>query len=146
MRTAEIARKTNETDIKLSLSLDLMGADLQAAVDDPASNAWAELSILSRAEVGQATGRRGAAEEHHGGAEVVAAGPALPAAPARHARLNQKMYGGALADQCLQLRLLHPEPVPLVAVARVHQQKCQCGKAGFHGSSFRVDRSQRPRP
>lgn len=36
--------------------LDLMSADLQAAVDDPASNAWAELSILSRAEVGQATG------------------------------------------------------------------------------------------
>lgn len=36
--------------------LDLMGSDLQAAVDDPASNAWAELSILSRAEVSQATG------------------------------------------------------------------------------------------
>ncbi len=36
--------------------LDLMGSDLQAAVDDPTSNAWAELSILSRAEVSQATG------------------------------------------------------------------------------------------
>jgi hypothetical protein len=36
--------------------LDLMDADLQAAADDPSSNAWAELSILSRAEVGQATG------------------------------------------------------------------------------------------
>ena len=33
-----------------------MDADLQAAADDPSSNAWAELSILSRAEVGQATG------------------------------------------------------------------------------------------
>jgi len=36
--------------------LDLVGSDLQAAVDDPASNAWAELSILSRVEVSQATG------------------------------------------------------------------------------------------
>ena len=36
--------------------MDLMAADLQAAADDPTSNAWAELSILSRAEVGQATG------------------------------------------------------------------------------------------
>ena len=36
--------------------LDLMGGDLQAAADDPSSNAWAELSILSRAEVSQATG------------------------------------------------------------------------------------------
>jgi hypothetical protein len=36
--------------------LDLMGADLQAAVADPNSNAWAELNTLSRAEVSQATG------------------------------------------------------------------------------------------
>lgn len=36
--------------------LDLMGADLQAAVGDPTSNAWAELNSLSRAEVSQATG------------------------------------------------------------------------------------------
>lgn len=36
--------------------LDLMGADLQAAVSDPTSNAWAELNALSRAEVSQATG------------------------------------------------------------------------------------------
>jgi hypothetical protein len=36
--------------------LDLMDADLQAAVSDPGSNAWAELNALSRAEVSQATG------------------------------------------------------------------------------------------
>jgi hypothetical protein len=36
--------------------LDLMDSDLQAAVADPNSNAWAELNMLSRAEVGQATG------------------------------------------------------------------------------------------
>ncbi|MCX2933552.1 GAF and ANTAR domain-containing protein [Mycobacterium sp. CVI_P3] len=36
--------------------LDLLADDLQAAVDDPTSNAWAELCILSRAEVSQATG------------------------------------------------------------------------------------------
>jgi AmiR/NasT family two-component response regulator len=33
-----------------------MNADLQAAVSDPSSNAWAELNTLSRAEVSQATG------------------------------------------------------------------------------------------
>ncbi len=36
--------------------LDLMVGDLQAAVADPNSNAWDELSTLSRAEVSQATG------------------------------------------------------------------------------------------
>lgn len=36
--------------------LDLMDADLQAAVADPNSDAWAELHTLSRAEVSQATG------------------------------------------------------------------------------------------
>lgn len=36
--------------------LDLMGADFQAAVADPDSDAWAELTQLSRAEVSQATG------------------------------------------------------------------------------------------
>jgi hypothetical protein len=36
--------------------LDLMDGDLQAAVADPHSNAWAELNALSRAEVSQATG------------------------------------------------------------------------------------------
>jgi hypothetical protein len=36
--------------------LDLLHADLQAAVGDPASNAWAELNALSRTEVSQATG------------------------------------------------------------------------------------------
>ena len=38
--------------------LDLMGGDLQAAVADPSSNAWAELNTLSRAEGSQATGMR----------------------------------------------------------------------------------------
>jgi hypothetical protein len=36
--------------------LDLLDADLQAAVTDPASNAWAELNSLSRVEVSQAIG------------------------------------------------------------------------------------------
>lgn len=36
--------------------LDLMSGDLEAAVADPTSNAWAELNALSRAEVSQATG------------------------------------------------------------------------------------------
>ncbi|HEY0225892.1 MAG TPA: GAF and ANTAR domain-containing protein [Mycobacterium sp.] len=36
--------------------LDLMNNDLQAAVTDPTSNAWAELNELSRSEVSQATG------------------------------------------------------------------------------------------
>jgi GAF domain-containing protein len=36
--------------------LDLMDADLQAAVADPNSDAWTELNTLSRAEVSQATG------------------------------------------------------------------------------------------
>jgi ANTAR domain len=36
--------------------LDVLDADMQAAVGDPTSNAWAELNSLSRAEVSQATG------------------------------------------------------------------------------------------
>jgi hypothetical protein len=36
--------------------LDLMHSDLQAAVNDPYSSAWAELNALSRTEVSQATG------------------------------------------------------------------------------------------
>lgn len=36
--------------------LDLMNNDLQAAVNDPHSNAWVELNALSRSEVSQATG------------------------------------------------------------------------------------------
>lgn len=36
--------------------LDLMGSDLDAAITDPDSSAWAELKALSRAEVSQATG------------------------------------------------------------------------------------------
>ena len=36
--------------------LDLHGADLQSAVTDPDSDAWAELNTLSRAEVSQASG------------------------------------------------------------------------------------------
>jgi GAF domain/ANTAR domain len=36
--------------------LDVMNDDLLAAVNDPESNAWAELHALSRAEVSQATG------------------------------------------------------------------------------------------
>ncbi len=36
--------------------LDLLDTDLQAAVNEPGSGAWAELNALSRAEVSQATG------------------------------------------------------------------------------------------
>ena len=36
--------------------LDLMDSDLQAAVNDPDSDAWAEFNVLSRTEVSQATG------------------------------------------------------------------------------------------
>jgi AmiR/NasT family two-component response regulator len=36
--------------------LDLLDADLSAAVADPKSDAWVELNTLSRAEVSQATG------------------------------------------------------------------------------------------
>jgi hypothetical protein len=36
--------------------LDILDSDMQAAIADPASNAWAELHTLSRAEVSQATG------------------------------------------------------------------------------------------
>jgi GAF domain-containing protein len=36
--------------------LDLLDGDLQAAIAEPNSNAWAELHVLSRAEVSQATG------------------------------------------------------------------------------------------
>jgi hypothetical protein len=36
--------------------LDLLDDDLQAAIADPSSHAWAELHTLSRAEVSQATG------------------------------------------------------------------------------------------
>lgn len=36
--------------------LDLLGADLHAAVTNPKSSAWSELNALSRAEVSQATG------------------------------------------------------------------------------------------
>lgn len=36
--------------------LDVLGSDMQAAISDPRSNAWAELNALSRAEVSQATG------------------------------------------------------------------------------------------
>jgi ANTAR domain/GAF domain len=36
--------------------LDLLDSDLQAAVTDPDSSAWAELNALSRTEVSQATG------------------------------------------------------------------------------------------
>jgi GAF domain-containing protein len=36
--------------------LDLMSSDLQAAVNDPGSSAWAEFNALGRTEVSQATG------------------------------------------------------------------------------------------
>jgi ANTAR domain-containing protein len=36
--------------------LDLFSSDMTAAIDDPDSDAWQELYVLTRAEVSQATG------------------------------------------------------------------------------------------
>ena len=51
--------------------LDILDADLQAAVAEPDSNAWAELNALSRADVSQATGML-VAELEIGPAEALA--------------------------------------------------------------------------
>ena len=64
-----------------------MDGDLQAAVGDPDSNAWAELNALSRAEVSQATGmlvaQLGVEPDRGAGA---AARPRLRHRPQRHRR------------------------------------------------------------
>ena len=54
--TEQLAGAVSAAELAAIPVLDLMSADLQAAVSDPSSNAWAELNALSRAEVSQATG------------------------------------------------------------------------------------------
>jgi hypothetical protein len=56
LRTEQLVGAVAAADLAGIPVLDLMDADLQAAVSDPSSNAWAELNALSRAEVSQATG------------------------------------------------------------------------------------------
>lgn len=54
--TEQLAGAVAAAELAAIPVLDLMNADLQAAVSDPSSDAWAELNALSRAEVSQATG------------------------------------------------------------------------------------------
>jgi hypothetical protein len=56
LRTEQLAGAVAAAELAAIPVLDLMNADLQAAVSDPNSDAWAELNALSRAEVSQATG------------------------------------------------------------------------------------------
>jgi hypothetical protein len=56
LRTEQMAGAVAAAELASIPVLDLMDADLQAALSDPTSNAWAELNVLTRAEVSQATG------------------------------------------------------------------------------------------
>lgn len=56
LRTMQLSGAVAAAELAAIPVLDLMDADLQAAVSDPNSNAWAELNVLSRVEVSQATG------------------------------------------------------------------------------------------
>ena len=56
LRTEQLAGAVAAAELAAIPVLDLINADLQAAVSDPNSDAWAELNALSRAEVSQATG------------------------------------------------------------------------------------------
>jgi hypothetical protein len=56
LRGDQLAGAIAAAELATAPLLDLMNDDLQAAVNDPKSNAWAELHALSRAEVSQATG------------------------------------------------------------------------------------------
>jgi hypothetical protein len=56
LATEQLAGAVTAAELAAIPVLDLMDADLQAAVSDPSSNAWAELNALSRVEVSQATG------------------------------------------------------------------------------------------
>jgi hypothetical protein len=56
LRTEQIAGAVAAAELASIPVLDLMDTDLQAALSDPTSNAWAELNVLTRAEVSQATG------------------------------------------------------------------------------------------
>jgi hypothetical protein len=52
----ELAGAVVAAELASAPLLDLMDSDLQAAVNDPGSSAWAEFNALSRTEVSQATG------------------------------------------------------------------------------------------
>ena len=56
LETEDMAGAIAAAEIAGIAVLDLLDANLQAAVDDPNSDAWTELNALSRAEVSQATG------------------------------------------------------------------------------------------
>jgi hypothetical protein len=56
LRTEQMAGAVAAAELASIPVLDLMDTDLQAALSDPGSNAWAELNVLTRAEVSQATG------------------------------------------------------------------------------------------
>jgi hypothetical protein len=56
LRTEQMAGAVAAAELASIPVLDLMDTDLQAALSDPTSNAWAELNVLTRAEVSQATG------------------------------------------------------------------------------------------
>ena len=54
--TDELAGAVVAAELAGAPLLDVMDSDLQAAVNDPNSNAWADFNVLSRTEVSQATG------------------------------------------------------------------------------------------
>jgi hypothetical protein len=56
LRTEQMAGAVAAAELASIPVLDFMDADLHAAFSDPSSDAWAELNVLSRAEVSQATG------------------------------------------------------------------------------------------
>ncbi|WP_297699889.1 GAF and ANTAR domain-containing protein [Mycobacterium sp.] len=56
LATEQLAGAITAAELAAVPVLDLMDTDLQAAISDPNSDAWAELNALSRAEVSQATG------------------------------------------------------------------------------------------
>jgi GAF domain/ANTAR domain len=56
LRRDELAGAVVAAELASAPLLDVMESDLQAAVSDPKSNAWADFNILSRTEVSQATG------------------------------------------------------------------------------------------
>jgi hypothetical protein len=56
LRTEQMAGAVAAAELASIPVIDFMDADLHAAFSDPSSDAWAELNVLSRAEVSQATG------------------------------------------------------------------------------------------
>lgn len=56
LHTEQMAGAVAAAELASLPVLDLMDADLQAALSDPSNDVWAELNVLSRTEVSQATG------------------------------------------------------------------------------------------